>query len=373
MVKKILLQADFEQQNVRPGVLEMLANNLKDDSDKEVSKSSIKESIAHIQKGNKVPYGPANHLLICILRSLRLVDDLDEDETFQDSSQVNESTTLGADESNGESTDGASASGWHQTKHAKTDEERLEDKTEGEDGKKKTPKYGRKENSQKGEKSKDEKRDRICRFYLNGKCKHGGECRFEHPKICPKFRQDGDCEVKGCGGGCDFIHPNVCHSSLRDKTCTYRECRFFHLKGTKIMERGQRNGNSNTPNWRGEQGNSKTGTNMDSKNRQPSLGQKTRKKGPDPNKGQRQKQKQTGETTTQSVTREEKRQLGQTLEAIMKRLDAMESRTTYYPQQSFQTRPQVQPSMSPAVPQLSTQTQQQWASQPPWMQSQTQM
>ena len=98
MVKKILLQADFEQQNVRPGVLEMLANNLKDDSDKEVSKSSIKESIAHIQKGNKVPYGPANHLLICILRSLSLVEDFDDDEPFQGSSHANDAVNESVEE-----------------------------------------------------------------------------------------------------------------------------------------------------------------------------------------------------------------------------------------------------------------------------------
>ena len=57
-----------------------------------------------------------------------------------------------------------------------------------------------------------------------------------------------------------------------------------------------------------------------------------------------------------TVTQKEKMQLGQTLEAIMRRLDAMEARPTFFPQ--------VQPLLSPAAPQFS------WT-QGPWTQTQT--
>ena len=349
MAKKILLQADFEEPNIGPGVLEMLANNLKDDSDKEVSKSSIKESIAQIQKGNKVPYGPANQLLICILRSLRLVDDLDVDETFQDSSHVSENTTLGPDESNGES--GATTS------------EEANENPENQIVQTKIPKYGKKDNLLDPNSKVNKTKTATCRFYMNGKCKFKDDCRFAHPKICPKFRQDGDCEVKGCGGDCDFLHPNVCHNSLKDKTCPYAECRFFHLKGTKLVEKNSGPSKSNDRNWKAKQNgvqnsgqyNQKKETNRAApKNGKTSLNGRTKKKD---SSNQSFKRDQTPKKET--VTQKEKNQLGQTLEAIMRRLDAMEmeARPAFLPQ--------VQPLLSPAAPQFS------WT-QGPWTQTQTQ-
>ena len=125
---------------------------------------------------------------------------------------------------------------------------------------------------------------------MNGKCKHKADCRFAHPKICPKFRQDGDCEVKGCSGDCNFLHPNVCRNSLKDKTCTYSECRFFHLKGTKTVERktGPSKSKSNNPNWREnqprntsagyEQKQNNNRQNTGPKNGQTGLSQKIKKK-----------------------------------------------------------------------------------------------
>ena len=72
------------------------------------------------------------------------------------------------------------------------------------------------------------------------------------------------------------------------------------------------------------------------------------------------------------MTQQEKSQLSQTLETIMKRLTAMESRQAAYPHPGVQLHPTVQPLLSPAVPQPGTQTQYQWGSQPQWTQSQTQ-
>jgi hypothetical protein len=66
------------------------------------------------------------------------------------------------------------------------------------------------------------------------------------------------------------------------------------------------------------------------------------------------------------VTSQEKIQLGQTLEAIMNRLSAMESRLTTYPHQV--QHPQQHHQLS--HPQPGTQTQYQWGSPVPWTQTQ---
>ena len=203
---------------------------------------------------------------------------------------------------------------------------------------------------------------------MNGKCKFKTDCRFAHPKICPKFRQDGDCEVKGCGGDCDLLHPNVCHNSLKDKTCPYAECRFFHLKGTKLVERNNGPSKSNDRNWRANQNgnqnsgqnNQKKGTNRTApKNGKTSLSQKTKKKDTAQNQNRTSNPAPDWDLQAkrETVTQKEKNQLGQTLEAIMRRLDAMEARPALFPQ--------AQPLLSPAAPQFS------WT-QGPWTQTQTQ-
>ena len=84
------------------------------------------------------------------------------------------------------------------------------------------------------------KSNSICKFYVKGKCRHNENCRFEHPKICFKFRSFGIKEhnEKGCDDeNCSFLHPNACRDSLKTKTCTRQDCRFYHLKGTKIISK----------------------------------------------------------------------------------------------------------------------------------------
>ena len=383
------LKVNFDQTTVSEEVIDLLSNHLKEDLDRDVLKVSLKESLALAAKGTKLQNGPANDLLYCIIRSLSMnIQESDEpgnpdaseetadsdDDVDPDSDGEEEDNDVDDDESLSQILKAARAkAAQSQMKKGKNaGKPRLEnnDNQAKQEKQEKHPKYGKKEDPKKPSATKNG----ICRFYLNGKCKFNVECRSEHPKICPKFRNDGDCEVKGCGGGCGFLHPNVCRNSLRDKTCSYQDCKFFHLKGTKTVEWNPKHNKSDNPNWRTDRGNSQKGPNQASKNGQTSSGQKTRKKVPGSKQKQdtRQKQDKNAETSAPTVTQEEKKQLGQTLEAIMMRLDAMEARTTYYPQQGFQERPHFRPQMSPAVPQPGSQTQQQWASQPPWMQTQTQ-
>ena len=162
---------------------------------------------------------------------------------------------------------------------------------------------------------------------------------------------------------------------MKDKNCSVQDCRFFHLKGTTRLNRNT-NGSS-SQNWRTnqqqrEQGNQcnqnqmQSGPGFESKNRFASLYNRNRNIGP-PQRAESTPQAPR-EAKTKTVTRQENVKLEQTLEAIMKRLTAMETR-----QASIQQYHQpIQPLLSPAVPPLGSQIQYQWASQPHWAPTQTQ-
>ena len=370
----VQMDIDFEKDTVSKTVLDILRNGLREDPK---SKVSYEECLLVASQGKKLAYGPANYLLVGLLRVLSIANGPIGDE-FQPGGRQGDidlgedpsmSQTLGDNEVIVGSREGASGSGMLPVGQDAPDGGRAENEAEESDKKEKTPKYGKKEtkNPPKEGKNKGETKGEICRFYANGKCKYNVDCRFQHPKICPKFRQNGDCGVKGCAGGCDFFHPNVCRNSLKDKTCSYSECKFFHLKGTMTVVRESK--------WRADvpRGETKqraknemkaSNSNNASKNRHPGLTPRTKNKNQNLNQKSDKKNPQGGGL----VTKEENTQLGQALEAILRRLDAMEARTAFNPYQGSQIRPL----LSPAVPQLGTQTQYQWGSQVPWTQSQTQ-
>lgn len=332
--------------------------------DENITNEEVKIILGKLASGRykKLTYKEANALLECILTAI-VIDEGEEEIPISEgvgktSSQADEPAQDDLDETIQGSTSGASGSG--------TD--------------KPDPAPNPKQDSSKTRET--------CRFYARGHCNRKGDCRFEHPSICKQFRQFGGkvTDPKGCDGKCGSFHPNACNSSLKNKTCTWTECRFFHIKGTKTINR-EKNGVS-SQNWRsnqnqnrGEQNRSRANSNQnsnqnqqrhnsDSKNRPVGLNQKNKKKRTSSNQSQSQNQNPSRDSKVETVTQEEKKQLGQTLEAIMKRLDAMESRPTYYPHPGVPMQAQVQPLLSPAVPQPGTQTQYQWGSPNPWTQSQ---
>lgn len=83
-----------------------------------------------------------------------------------------------------------------------------------------------------------EKFENVCRFYKNGNCKFGKECRMEHPRFCKKFTKNGLAKnnPQGCDGKCGKLHPNACRESLKNKECSRTDCRFYHLKGTEFTK-----------------------------------------------------------------------------------------------------------------------------------------
>ena len=259
---------------------------------------TFEECLLTLSQGKKLQYGAANYLLLGIMRSL-CVENCQSGDEFQPGEST-EDTDLdptlsqimanASSQENDNAAQGTSAGTSTSEANESDQENRREEKTGNPATQPKTPKYGKRENPTVSVPKQNKPKDEICRFYMNGKCKHKADCRFAHPKICPKFRQDGDCEVKGCSGDCNFLHPNVCRNSLKDKTCTYSECRFFHLKGTKTVERktGPSKSKSNNPNWREnqprntsagyEQKQNNNRQNTGPKNGQTGLSQKIKKK-----------------------------------------------------------------------------------------------
>ena len=304
-------------------------------------KKNLKESLAIIAKGNKLDYGSANNLLHSVLRALNLEDSSVEDEIAPAITQL-------ADDFNSLPSQLPPAT--------------------------LTPTMGVNPKAEKAAPNQNQNKTKeICRFYTRGHCNRGGECRFEHPTICKKFRQFGNksSDPKGCEGNCDTFHPNACRGSLFNRACSFKDCRFFHLKGTKMINHDQNK--ASNQNWRSTQhtgsGSNQNRSKAESKNRLAGLNQtskirKKKKQNPVPNT------KSTPDAKVEQVTKEEKQQLGQTLDAIMKRLSAMESRQTMYSLPAGQPHPQVQPLLTPAAHQPGTQTQFQWGSPNPWTQTQ---
>ena len=80
----------------------------------------------------------------------------------------------------------------------------------------------------------------TCKYYLRGVCKHGKKgtkCTFAHPAYCFKYTNKADLPG-GCKKGkeCQYAHPRLCWSYKKDKICSRNNCRFYHIKGTKLAD-----------------------------------------------------------------------------------------------------------------------------------------
>ena len=80
----------------------------------------------------------------------------------------------------------------------------------------------------------DGDRDVTCRFYLQGRCKHGKmgkDCAFKHPPMCFKFIRRGPSACSK-GATCNYIHPKLCNNALQTGKCYRITCKFYHIAGT---------------------------------------------------------------------------------------------------------------------------------------------
>ena len=369
------IQLNFYKPTVSKGVIDLLQNGLVEDADQsKLSKLTLKECLSFIAQGKKLQNAPANYLLVGLLRMLSIEDSPIEDEIPPGGLQEEKDTELGKDRTltqllgEGTSKDNANP---NSNSNAK-------DK----DG---TP-VPEASNKDLTNHSGSTKKKEVCCFYTNGRCRRGQDCRFDHPAICKKFRKSGSKsnDSNGCDGKCKAFHPNACRNSLRNRTCSFKECRFYHLKGTKFLNKGN-NQTQNQPsnqNWRSSQNQNQNrndqNQNRNWNNQNLNLNNQSRQKG---NRNGQSNQNLASKNRFASLDNSQNQDpstppaqieqppLAATLEAIMSRLSAMEARQAQLPMPQAPT-PPVYPLLSPAVPQPGTQTQRQWGSQNQWTQSQ---
>jgi hypothetical protein len=76
----------------------------------------------------------------------------------------------------------------------------------------------------------------VCRFYKQGNCKFGKDCRNDHPKFSKKITKHGILKYspQGCNEKCGKLYPSACRETLRTKECLREKCMFYHIKGTNV-------------------------------------------------------------------------------------------------------------------------------------------
>ena len=79
-------------------------------------------------------------------------------------------------------------------------------------------------------------RRRECPYGVSGKTPVNGLiCKFKHPKRCQPYCKYSTDPQEGCtkGKDCNLLHPILCKFAIRSKLCTNRQCKFTHPVGTK--------------------------------------------------------------------------------------------------------------------------------------------
>ena len=393
MTEQVCLNVDFNQIIVCEDVIEVLANNLQENLNRDVLKVSLKESLAIVAKGNRLQCGPANDLLLCILRSLSIPkvepsesDDETDSESNDESEPKPEQKRDSENEENEEIEDDESLSQMLNKARKKAGQTAAKKGKHVPQGSKIPDSKKTKPDSNMKKTNSQSKNKELCRFYARGQCTRKQECRFNHPSICKKFRKFGSISTdkSGCDGKCDALHPNACRNSVRDRTCSWQDCKFFHLKGTRRINRntnGPQNNQQNTSqNQIGQQNQNRKGTGNtggqqwtnnrnhnhnqiqnNNQNYNNSAYSNGNPSGSNNNNGPY----QGGQNARNiPVFQKDLPELASTLQEIMRRLAAMETRQTMLPPIHMATQ------LSPTVPQPGTQTQGQWGSPNHWTQSQ---
>ena len=118
-------------------------------------------------------------------------------------------------------------------------------------------------------------KERICKFFQNGKCKKGNSCDFTHKKIC-KFYVEGRCNKDRC----EFVHNkiNLCRMNSQKKHCKYGDrCKFIHVfENTSSEDHGksQRNEFNNKAN-KNEENNRRTNIATNKETKEPNTNNST--------------------------------------------------------------------------------------------------
>ena len=200
------------------------------------------ETLNRVLQGKKAKVSEANSLLTSVLRAL-----VNQNEREESEFEVSNLETAGDNFSQELTQQGRQQNQIEPNHSASTqpEEDRQLDQIES-NSNIQTQTDEEEPSPRKGDRKTDEKN--VCKFYRNGRCKYGKECRKPHPAFCPTYIKNGpkSQNPRGCDGKCTKLHPNACRQSLRTKECKREDCRFYHLKGTlrgKTNDRGSNNSN----------------------------------------------------------------------------------------------------------------------------------
>lgn len=256
---------DFDKKETSSKVMEFLKINLKEDEDK--------KSFSRLLRGNKLLYKEANDFIETLLRAL-VINDGKEDPPFVPRKYTEDlaggepinpfSKLIAGEEKADEGEIPEDETLTQHTKNANVGSKSNQNLNVISNNKKVEKMIEKMVGSKKEEhknSSKDTSDRPLCRFFVKGNCRNKENCKFDHPKICYKFKANGlrALNEKGCDNKeCQFLHPNACRDSLKNRTCQRSDCRFFHLTGTKIVPRRPFSANKNFQNER---------PNFESKNR----------------------------------------------------------------------------------------------------------
>ena len=81
---------------------------------------------------------------------------------------------------------------------------------------------------------KNERKNEICRYFLNGQCKFGDKCIFGHTKFCWNLIRTGSC-LDVCVNR--LFHEYVCEDSKKTRKCLNLACEKYHISGTGRVDR----------------------------------------------------------------------------------------------------------------------------------------
>ncbi|CAL4065061.1 unnamed protein product [Meganyctiphanes norvegica] len=72
--------------------------------------------------------------------------------------------------------------------------------------------------------------ERVCSFWVRGRCKFGVSCNYAHPVLCTTILENGTCQKRDC----EWFHPKMCSVMKQTGQCHRgQKCYFTHYRQTQ--------------------------------------------------------------------------------------------------------------------------------------------
>ncbi|CAL4242068.1 unnamed protein product, partial [Meganyctiphanes norvegica] len=85
--------------------------------------------------------------------------------------------------------------------------------------------------------------ERVCSFWVRGRCKFGVSCNYAHPVLCTLILENGTCQKRDC----EWFHPKMCNVMKQTGQCHRgQKCYFTHFRQTHNSSMTSREENQRT-------------------------------------------------------------------------------------------------------------------------------